>query len=88
MTARELTCREVADFLMAYDDGELSPSERAAFDTHLAECPDCVAYLKSYRATVALGKQAFADESAAADEEVPEELVQAILAARRRQPLG
>ena len=85
MAVRELTCREVADFLMAYDDGELAPAERTAFDAHLAVCPDCVAYLQSYRATVALGRRAFADEDAAAAEVVPEEVVAAVLAARRRR---
>ena len=84
MSARELTCREVADFLMAYEEGELSPAERSEFDAHLAVCPDCVAYLASYRATVALGKRAFLDEDADAADEVPEDLVRAVLAARRR----
>jgi len=82
MSTRELTCREIADFLMAYDDGELPPPERAVFDAHLAVCPDCVAYLQSYRATVALGKQAFRDGDAATA--VPERLVDAILAARKQ----
>jgi anti-sigma factor RsiW len=85
MSALELTCREVADFLMAYEDGELSEAARREFDAHLAVCPDCVAYLESYRATVALGRRAFADEDAAAAEQVPEELVEAVLAARRRR---
>lgn len=85
MSAPELSCREIADFLMAYEDGELSEAVRGEFDAHLAVCPDCVAYLASYRATVALGKRAFADEDAAAADEVPEELVEAVLAARRRQ---
>jgi anti-sigma factor RsiW len=85
MTASELTCREVADFLMAYEDGELSAEERREFDAHLAECPDCVAYLASYRATVALGRRAFADDDAAAAGEAPEELVEAVLAARQRR---
>jgi anti-sigma factor RsiW len=80
----ELSCRDVVDFLMAYDDGELGPAERAAFDAHVAICPDCVAYLASYRASVRLGRRAFADERRAAAEEVPEELVRAILAARTR----
>jgi anti-sigma factor RsiW len=84
MPAGELTCREFADFLMAYEDGELPADERARFDAHLAECPDCVTYLKSYRSAVALGQKAFADEDAAAADEAPEELVRAILAARRR----
>jgi anti-sigma factor RsiW len=84
MSARELTCREVAAFLIAYEDGELSPAERSEFDAHLAVCPDCVAYLASYRTTVALGKQAFLDEDANAADEVPADLVRAVLAARRR----
>jgi anti-sigma factor RsiW len=85
MIVPQLTCREVADFLMAYEDGELSEAARREFDAHLAVCPDCVAYLESYRATVALGRRAFADEDAAAAEQVPEELVEAVLAARRRR---
>jgi anti-sigma factor RsiW len=85
MIVPQLTCREVADFLMAYEDGELSEAARREFDAHLAVCPDCVAYLESYRATVALGRSAFADEDAAAAEQVPEELVEAVLAARRRR---
>jgi anti-sigma factor RsiW len=84
MSAPELTCREIADFLMAYEDGELPDAVRREFDAHLAVCPDCVAYLESYRATVALGRRAFADEDAAAADEVPEELVQAVLSSRRR----
>ena len=85
MTSSELTCREVAEFLMAYEDGELSPAERGTFDAHLSVCPDCVAYLESYRATVALGRRAFADDDASASDAVPEALVQAVLAARTRR---
>jgi anti-sigma factor RsiW len=84
MLAPELTCREFADFLMAYEDGELSAAERARFEAHLVECPDCVAYLRSYRATVALGRKAFADEDAHAGRHAPEDLVRAVLAARPR----
>jgi anti-sigma factor RsiW len=79
---RELTCRELVEFLMAYDDDELDAAERAVFDAHLAECPDCEAYLASYRATVALGRRAFADETRDAATEAPEELIAAVLAAR------
>ena len=84
MVTTELTCREFAEFLMAYEDGELSAAERARFDAHLAECPDCVAYLRSYRATVALGRKAFEDEDADAGTQAPEDLVRAVLAARSR----
>jgi anti-sigma factor RsiW len=85
MSNRTLSCREVADFLMAYEDGELSGAERRDFEAHLAECPECVTYLESYREAVALGRRAFADEEGAAAATVPEALVQSVLAARRRQ---
>jgi anti-sigma factor (TIGR02949 family) len=78
-----MTCREVIDFLMEYLSGELSASERAEFEQHLAECPDCSAYLKSYEETIKLGKAVFADLDAPVPQDVPEELVQAILASRR-----
>lgn len=84
MPAPELTCREFADFLMAYESGELPAGERDRFDAHLDECPDCVAYLRSYRATVALGRRAFEDEDADARGHAPEDLVRAVLAARSR----
>ena len=43
-----MTCREIADFLLAYLDGELSAGWRRAFEAHLAECPQCVDYIESY----------------------------------------
>jgi anti-sigma factor RsiW len=80
----ELTCRDVSDFLGAYVAGELEPRERALFDEHLAECPDCQAYVSQYRATQRLARAAF--DAGALDAGVPEDLVQAILAARPRAP--
>lgn len=82
----EPTCRELIEFLHAYLDGELEPGRRRLFEEHLAACPPCRDYLDSYRATVALAGVAF--EGCAPDDpppgEVPEELVRAVLAARRR----
>ena len=78
-----MTCREVIDFLMEYLSGGLSASERAEFDRHLADCPDCSAYLKSYKETIKLGKAVFADLDTPVLQDAPEELVQAILASRR-----
>ncbi len=78
-----LTCRELIDFLAAYLDGELAPEPRAGFEAHLSRCPACVAYLASYRETIRLGKKGCEpDAELAAD--VPPDLVDAILAARRR----
>ena len=76
-----LTCGELIDFLAAYVAGGLSPEQRATFDAHLAECPECVGYLRTYQDTVILAKGTFArDDTLPAD--VPEKLVRAILAAR------
>lgn len=77
----ELTCRDVADFLMAYLDRELDPPERAAFEAHLAVCDECVRYLRAYERTVRLAKAAGQDPDEARD--APERLVQSILRARK-----
>jgi anti-sigma factor RsiW len=74
-----VTCREIADFLLAYVDGVLSPAARDAFDAHLAICPDCVHYLRQYLDTIAAAPDAFADDDVV---DVPEDLVRAILASR------
>lgn len=80
----QLTCREVVEFLMDYLDHALDPAQRHAFERHLAQCDECVAYLRTYEQTVRLGKAAFDDLDAAADRQVPRELVDAIVATRRR----
>ena len=72
-----MTCREFADFLISYAEGELAPAERAAFDGHLAICPDCVAYLAQYLDTIAAAPRAFDDDRFA---EAPDGLVHAVLA--------
>ncbi len=76
-----MTCRDVADFLADYLSGALPVSRARTFEAHLAECPDCVAYMESYRATLVLGRRAYTD--AASDPDVPAELIDAILAALR-----
>jgi len=80
-----ITCRELIEFLHLYLDGEL-PSDRAAeFERHLSVCVSCVNYLKTYREVIALGKAACRDWDAPAADEYPEELVGAVLSARRRE---
>ena len=78
-----MSCREAIEFLMDYLDGTLAAAERARFEEHLAECPDCVAYLATYQATIRLGKAAFRDHDDAGAPRIPDALVHAILAARK-----
>jgi len=84
MTARTLSCRELIEFLAAYLDEELPGEERAAFERHLAVCPYCRDYLATYHQTIHLGKRALAAEAEVL-EEVPRELLSAILAARTQR---
>ena len=79
-----MTCRELVEFLMDYLDGVLPEPERSCFEEHLGECPDCVAYLASYQEAIRLGKDACEAGDDAIPAEVPEDLVRAVLAARRR----
>ena len=79
-----MTCRELADFLLDYDAGALPPDVYARFEHHLSICPNCRTYLATYRATLALGRHAFADLDAGLPREVPAELVSAILNAIQR----
>jgi len=79
-----LTCGQVEDFLLDYFEGDLPRGQRLIFELHLAMCRECRDYLTAYRKTVELGKAAFPRPDAPVPDEVPEDLVQAILAARNR----
>ena len=74
-----LTCRDFIDFIADYLSNELPQSERETFEHHLVDCPDCLKYLASYQTTITVGRSAFSDPDGDVPDEVPEELVQAIL---------
>ena len=77
-----MTCREFADFMLDYIAGQLPAESAALFERHLSRCPKCPKYFEQYKATIAAGKSAFdsPDEQVPAD--VPEDLIQAILAVK------
>lgn len=77
-----ITCDAFEEFIAEYFDGELSAAQRRTFDMHLKVCKDCRAYLKAYRNTIALGQAAFARGDAPVPDDMPADLVAAILAAR------
>ena len=82
MTEPRLTCRECVEFLMDYLDDGLAPDVRVTFERHLTACANCVRYLESYKTTTRGCKKAFEVREGDRLPPVPEELVQAILAAR------
>jgi anti-sigma factor RsiW len=79
-----VNCREFVEFLMAYLDAELSPAEREVFQQHIRDCPPCGTYLDTYRETVRMGGALCRGDDPVPDD-VPDELVAAILAARQER---
>ena len=77
-----ITCQEFIDFIARYLDAELPDAEKRSFEEHVSECPPCLDYLKTYQTTVELASQCDPEGELPAD--VPEDLVQAVLAARSR----
>lgn len=69
----------ITNFLAEYLEGTLPPETQAEFEQHLDGCSSCVAYLLTYRMTVAMTAAAGREPQLAADD-VPEDLVRAILA--------
>jgi predicted anti-sigma-YlaC factor YlaD len=77
------SCREVYDFLDDFIEGRLPMATKARFLAHLAICAPCRDYLATYKATkrvAIVASRAFADDE---PQNVPEELIQAIIASSR-----
>lgn len=81
---RELTCRDVIEFLDDYLAGAQPESVRREFDAHMGECPACVDYLATYRETIRLCRAACCDDLPPPAPDAERRLVEAILAARHR----
>jgi anti-sigma factor RsiW len=76
-----VNCRDFTDFIMAWLDGELPEAQARAFAAHIDKCPPCVTYLEQYKQAVAAGRLCCGEPELPG--EVPEALIQSILAARR-----
>lgn len=76
-----MNCQELADFLLAYMEGDLPERQREEFERHMQCCPPCVAYLETYQKTIQLCQKS-CNEAAEKPPKMPEQLVKAILAAR------
>ncbi len=79
-----VTCREFVELVDDYLSGSLTEDRRAEFNAHLSQCPSCVAYMKTYRAAIELGRAALPRSEEPVPEGVPEELVRALLATRKK----
>jgi len=78
----KLSCKQFVEFLEDYLSRRLPQEQVARFNAHLASCPSCAAYTKTYQQAVRLGRAALLCPEADVPKEAPEDLVRAILAAR------
>lgn len=76
-----MTCQELVRWLADYLDDEIPDAARRHFEQHLAACEDCQKFLNTYRETIRLCADAGETEESL-EEEMPEDLLRAILAAR------
>lgn len=78
----QLTCIEFERFVHNYQEGSLSPRERRTFDFHMDLCPICRIHFATYLRTIELGKRICTADVEATFEDLPDDLVNAILSAR------
>lgn len=56
------TCKDSIGRLLDFLDGDISPEEERHLHEHLGECPPCVDFFRTYRATPKLARRAYAEE--------------------------
>ena len=57
-----ITCREMVDLLSDYVDGHLERALARRLKAHLRGCSECTAFLRTFRTTQALTKEAACQE--------------------------
>jgi hypothetical protein len=82
-----MSCAEFDEFIVSYLDGTLPGKQTRRFEFHIRYCRECRGYLLAYQRTVELEKAAFRESEASLPEDVPEDLVQAVLRAREVRTL-
>ncbi len=76
-----ITCREFEDFVIDYLDGQLSERHRRVFEMHIRLCRECREYLTAYQQSIEAGRAVFSASDDPVPDDVPEDLINAILKA-------
>jgi predicted anti-sigma-YlaC factor YlaD len=79
-----ITCKEFEDFVQAYLDDELSKIKRTTFERHLRVCRECRDYLTAYQRSMELSQAVFNSDDEPVSDDVPEDLIKAIIEARKK----
>jgi anti-sigma factor RsiW len=76
-----ITCEQVIALLIDYVAGDLNPATTLVVEQHLQNCPDCVAFLHTYRESIRLTRTL-------RYEDIPEELQNRVHALLRHKMTG
>jgi anti-sigma factor RsiW len=49
-----ITCEQVTALLIDYVAGDLDPATILVLEQHVQNCPDCIAFLRTYRESIRL----------------------------------
>jgi predicted anti-sigma-YlaC factor YlaD len=50
------SCKEVVKLLSDYIDGECSSEDKALIEGHLEDCPNCIAFVNTFRKSISMAK--------------------------------
>jgi len=56
------TCKQMTDLIFKYANDTLAPRLKRDFHRHLAICPDCIAFLNTYKKTITLTRAVRTEE--------------------------
>lgn len=82
----DMMCDDITDLIMDYLTGELPPDTALEFEEHLRMCPDCVAFLNTYKKTVQVTRSLqYEDIPPAMEKRVRQFLTQKVKGSSRRR---
>lgn len=81
---RMITCKEFENFILDYLDGNLTARQQTVFEWHMRICNECREYLAAYQRAMEVGRAVLPSPDDPVSNDVPEDLIKAILEARNR----
>ncbi|MGH1419041.1 MAG: anti-sigma factor family protein [Hyphomicrobiaceae bacterium] len=79
-----ITCVEFEEFIVSYLEGTLPEVELKKFEWHIRFCRECREYLVAYKKAIEAARASVSQGTAFTPAEIPQDLVDAILEARKK----
>ena len=77
MLSNKLTCKEFVELVAQYIEQTLLPEMQALIESHLEDCPGCVAYLEQIRKTICVLREQALEPVKPMKPETKQEILQA-----------